>query len=551
MSRAKTNGKIPTAAAEPRTSIRCAIYTRKSSEEGLDQQFNSLDAQRDSAEAYIESQCGEGWVCLPERYDDGGYSGGNMERPALKRLLSDVEAGKIDVIVVYKIDRLSRSIMDFGRIAELLEQQSVSFVSVTQHINTSTSAGRLMLHVLLSFSQYERELVSERTRDKIAASRRKGIWSGGHPVLGYDMDKSQPGGARLIVNDIEADQVRDIFRLYLERGSLLSVAKELNARGWCTKAWNSRQGRAMGGKPYTKNRVFNLLTNQLLRGKVTHKGAIYEGQHESIVPQELWNSVQMQLEHNRRAGGVQVRNKHGALLKGLIRCAPCNRAMQHSHTRKGNRLYRYYICGSAQQKGWHTCPSKSVPAAEIEKFVVEQIRAIGHDPALVAATIEATQVQQQARLDELERDHRIVERELKRSGDALISASDNTDLLADLIDRIAGAEQRLRGITDEVATLERGSITEEEVIAALDDFDTLWEAMTLRERCRIFRLLIQRLSTTARKARSGCSSIHQVFGHCLTLRVRHRRKPRNGNGDDDDRTAGALRERATQSQTDS
>src|SRR6202142_2100722 len=212
--------------------VRCAIYTRKSTEEGLEQAFNSLDAQRESADAYIASQQQEGWTCLPERYDDGGFTGGNMERPALQRLLADIQAGRIDCVVIYKVDRLSRSLLDFARLMETFEQHQVSFVSVTQLFNTATSMGRLVLNVLLSFAQFEREIIAERTRDKIAATRRKGKWAGGRPLLGFDVD---PRGGRLLVNADEAERVRAIFALYLEHEALLPVVQELERRGWANK----------------------------------------------------------------------------------------------------------------------------------------------------------------------------------------------------------------------------------------------------------------------------------------------------------------------------
>ncbi len=282
--------------------IRCAIYTRKSSPKGLEQDFNTLDAQRESAEQYIASQAGEGWVCLPKRYDDGGFSGGNMDRPALKRLLADIDAGEIDCVVVYKIDRLSRSLADFARIAETLEEQGVSFVAVTQQFNSSTSMGRLMMNVLLSFAQFEREIISERTRDKIAATRRKGKWSGGRPLLGYDIDRSRPGAIRLVVNDDEAQRVRRIFELYLEHGSLMPVVKILNERGWRAKRWVTKKGVEMGGRPFEKGSLFKLLTNIPYLGKVTYKSEVHEGEHEAIVPEDLWRKVQVRLQRNVAPG---------------------------------------------------------------------------------------------------------------------------------------------------------------------------------------------------------------------------------------------------------
>src|ERR1700674_2074174 len=248
--------------------VRCAIYTRKSTEEGLEQNFNSLDAQREAALAYIQSQRHEGWKCLPARYDDGGFTGGNMDRPALQRLLADVEAGKIDCLVCYKVDRLSRSLLDFARIIGVFEKHHVSFVSITQQFNSATSMGRLVLNVLLSFAQFEREIISERTRDKIAATRRKGKWSGGLPLLGYDVDPTVP---RLVVNPKEAAQVRVIFDLYLEHQGLLPVVRELERRGWRTKAWATRKERKMGDKPFTKTSLHKLLTNATYAGKLRYK----------------------------------------------------------------------------------------------------------------------------------------------------------------------------------------------------------------------------------------------------------------------------------------
>ena len=254
--------------------IRCAVYTRKSTEEGLEQEFNSLDAQREAAEAFIASQRGEGWTCLPDRYDDGGYTGGNMERPALKRLLADIEGGHVGCVVVYKVDRISRSLLDFARMMETFEKSGVSFVSVTQQFNTTSSMGRLTLNILLSFAQFEREIISERTRDKIAAARRKGKWSGGRPILGFDVD---PRGGRLMVNEDEAARVRGIFELYLEHESLVATIKNLDSRGWNNKRWTNKKGRIAGGSPFNKHGLYNLLTNILYTGRITYKDEVHDG----------------------------------------------------------------------------------------------------------------------------------------------------------------------------------------------------------------------------------------------------------------------------------
>ena len=361
-----------------KATIRCAVYTRKSTSEGLEQDFNSLDAQRESAEAFIKSQAHEGWVCLPERYDDGGFTGGNIDRPALHRLLADIEAGKIDTLVVYKVDRLSRSLLDFARLMEVFDQRKVSFASVTQQFNTTHSMGRLTLNILLSFAQFEREIISERTRDKMRAARRKGKYVGGAPILGYDVI-----GARLVVNEAEAKRVRRIFSLYLEQQSLLPTVAELDRRGWTSKRWTTSKGRQRGGRPFTKTFLHQLLTNPAYSGKVRFDGVTYAGEHAAIVDADTFQKVQTLLRQNNRAGSASVPNKLGALLKGLLRCVPCECAMTPAHSKRGSRRYRYYTCSNAQRRGWKHCPSKSIPAAEIETYVLEQIKALGTDPTLM------------------------------------------------------------------------------------------------------------------------------------------------------------------------
>jgi DNA invertase Pin-like site-specific DNA recombinase len=283
--------------------VRCAIYTRKSSEEGLSQTFNSLDAQREAAEAYILSQREQGWAAVPERYDDGGFTGGNMDRPALQRLLADIEASRIDCVIVYKVDRLSRSLLDFARILDSFEQRQVSFVSVTQQFNTSMSLGRLTLNILLSFAQFEREIIAERTRDKMAAARRKGKWVGGIPVLGYDV---APQGGRLVVNPQEAEQVRNIFNLYLNCGSVIGVVQRLSQNGWTTKQWMTKSGKHRKGRPFNKNAVMALLSNVVYTGQVCHQGQLYPGEHEAILDRELWNEANRHLcENSARLRSVQ------------------------------------------------------------------------------------------------------------------------------------------------------------------------------------------------------------------------------------------------------
>jgi site-specific DNA recombinase len=482
--------------ASPQPNIRCAIYTRKSTDENLDRDFSSLDAQRECGEAFIRSQASEGWRCAPDRYDDGGFTGGNMERPALRRLLADIEAGRVDSVVVYKVDRLSRSLLDFAKMMEVFEKHNVSFVSVTQQINTGTSMGRLMMNVLLSFAQFEREIIGERTRDKIRAARRKGKWAGGHPILGYDID---PLGFKLVVNEEEAVQVRMIFDLYLQHESLIPVVEELAKCGWLNKRWTTRKGLVRGGRPFTKTSLHKLLTNVAYIGRIRYKAEIHDGEHVGIVDPDVWQRVQTILRRNGVSGGALVRNRFGALLKGLLRCVPCDRAMVPSiTTRSGTRRYRYYTCSHAQKCGWASCPSKAVPAGQLEKLVLQQIRAIGQDPAVVAETFAQAEAQANARVAELEVERKALERDLAAwNGDvqrvAMQGAENQVARLAELQDRIRAAEQRLTEVREEVAAYERERLTECDVEKALAGFDPVWQALTPREQTRIVQLLVQRV----------------------------------------------------------
>jgi len=362
--------------ATPPPVVRCAIYTRKSTEEGLDKEFNSLDAQREAAEAYIRSQQHAGWRGLPEHYDDGGFTGGNVERPALQRLLADCAAHKLDCVVVYKVDRFSRSLLDFAKMMEVLERHQVAFVSVTQQFNTASSMGRLVLNILLSFAQFEREIIAERTRDKIAAARRKGKWAGGMPLLGYDVD---PRGSKLIVNQAEAKRVRAILALFLEHQALLPLVQELAQRGWVNKRWLTRKGHPRGGKPFTLGSLRRLLGNVTYYGQVRYRTEVHPGEHQGVVDKPLWESVQALLKRQYPPSGRRVLNPYGALLRGRLYCAPCGCAMTPSHSTKGSKRYRYYICTGALKRGRQTCPAPSLSAGTIEQLVVEQILKRGPD----------------------------------------------------------------------------------------------------------------------------------------------------------------------------
>jgi site-specific DNA recombinase len=354
----------------PQQKLRCAVYTRKSSEEGLEMEFNSLEAQRESCEAYVASQRAEGWLLVPDRYDDGGFSGGTLDRPALKRLLADIEAGKIDIVVVYKIDRLSRSLMDFSRLVEVFDQHKVTFVSVTQSFNTTTSMGRLTLNILLSFAQFEREVIGERIRDKFAASRKRGMWMGGWAPLGYEVKDR-----KLIVNEVDAKLVRSIFQRFLKLGSATTLARQLIAENTRNKY----------NKLIDKGMLYKMLNNPVYIGVAMHKGISYPDEHVGIIDRKIWDKIQARFQENPRKRAAATRAQTPSLLKGIIYDAT-GTAMSPTHTRKRGRLYRYYVSQTVLKQGSADCPVARVPAAEIEKLVIDQVRLVLLSPEIIVQT---------------------------------------------------------------------------------------------------------------------------------------------------------------------
>jgi site-specific DNA recombinase len=396
--------------------LRCAVYTRKSSEEGLDMDFNSLDAQRESCEAYIASQKAEGWLPVADRYDDGGFSGGTMERPALQRLLADVKAGKVDVIVVYKIDRLSRSMLDFLNLVELFERHGVTFVSVTQSFNTKDAMGRMALNILVTFAQFERELIGERIRDKVAASRKRGKWMGGWTPLGYEVRDR-----KLIIYQADAERVRHIFKRFTQLKSATRLARELLAAGE-----RNRYGHLLD-----KGVLYKLLNNRVYIGEAVHKGTSYAGEHEAIIDRGLWDQVHAILKESPRKRANKARAQSPALLRGLL-FGPDSAAMSPTHTRKSGRLYRYYTSQTAMKRGGSDCPVRQVPAAEIERIVIDQIRTLLQSPEIVVRTWRA-------------------------------------------------------------ARKKRPEVTENDVRAALIEFEELWNELFPAEQARIIELLIERI----------------------------------------------------------
>ena len=489
--------------------VRCAIYTRKSTDEGLDRDFNSLDNQREAAESYIKSQRAEGWEALPDRYDDGGFSGGNTARPALQRLLADIEASKVDRVVVYKIDRLSRSLLDFARLADFFEKHDCSIVSVTQQLDTSTSMGRLTMNMLLSFAQFEREMVSDRTRDKMRAARRRGKWTGGMPPLGYDV---APEGGRLLVNKDEAAQIRAIFDLYLEKRSLMATVQELNRRGWRRKSWKTKEGRWREGKPWDVANLRRVIRDPIYTGMAKLGDQTFSGEHEAIVPKATFAAAQVTRHENHRTAGALLRNRQGALLRGILRCAPCDAAMVHAWSRRNGRVYRYYSCSSARKKGRESCPTRTIQAHQIEAFVLEQIRKIGTDPRLQRETFRQALAQgarQRRALVAEQKTLRGQSPRIRGEVDRLVRAVADADgpaaealrtALSEAQERVVRLESRQREVEQQVAELARLRVDEAEVGKALQSFTPIWDVLHVQERERILRLLIDSISYDGRSA---------------------------------------------------
>jgi|GEM_PF-31047 len=515
----------PTPHASP--PVRCAIYTRKSTDENLESSFNSLDAQREASENYIRSQQHEGWVALPERYDDGAISGATLERPALQRLLADVRQGKVDTIVIYKIDRLSRSLMDFTKLVEELEQFNVSLVSVTQQFNTTTSMGRLTMNILLSFAQFEREVSAERIRDKIAAEKKRGRWVGGQPPLGYEIDKAN---RRLVIIPDEAMVVRYVFRRFLQLRSMLLVAHDMNA-----KKYNSN-GRP-GKRPalWNKATVYRTLNNPAYVGLIRHHDQTYKGEHEAIIDQELWDEVHAILNTNPIVRGRATRSKSEALLRGLIRCGHCDMSMGITYTKKQGKQYRYYLCGHAEpstrpsaslrpgKSGRDACPVKSIPAGDVEAAVMLQLRRIFQAPEILGEAFRVVQQREESDRRSLEAERAALEKELAtlRTNASLLvqntfgrvsqSGDGNPQFVAEELHRMekqaADVQQKLSQVRAQLEMLacpERttgvdGQTTptsEPELFEELGVLDRVWGELFPAERERILRLMVESITVT-------------------------------------------------------
>ena len=511
--------------SKPTRDVRCAIYTRKSHEEGLDQEFNSLDAQRQSGEARIESQRHEGWKLIRKRYDDAAYSGGTLERPALRTLLADIEAGYIDCVVVYKVDRLSRSLLDFAKLINLFDEHGVSFVSVTQQFNTTTSMGRLTLNILLSFAQFEREIIGERIRDKKQATARLGKYVGGGPILGLDVVNK-----KYVVNREEAKLVRDIFDRFEKLHSCRKVAVALNAEGYRTKVRpTTKSGKQRGGKPWRQRSVYDLLTNRRYIGQVVHKGKAYPGEHEATVPTEQFERVQKQLSANKTYTHMhQV--KRFVLLRRMIRCGHCGGRVQPTWTRKAGREYRYYACTKKVKEGYGQCPLPNLPAGEIETAVVDQLRALLRHPDVIARTYReigkaggtGPDPATLAKLDEL----RMRREQTQKSIRAVLNVADQDEgFMAGELKRLSAELKSLdKTIGDLEAKATKGAPVElDRVGEALRAIDPVWDVLFPEEQRRIAQLLVEDItvSTSGIDIRFRTNGIEQIVEELQPIEERH------------------------------
>ncbi|MCE5322418.1 recombinase family protein [bacterium] len=484
---------------ERKQGMRCAIYTRKSTEKGLEQEFNSLDAQREACEAYIASQRHEGWIALTEHYDDPGFSGGNIERPGLKKLMRDIERGKIDCVVFYKLDRLSRSLLDFVKLAEFFDQHKVTFVSITQQFSSTTAMGRLILNILLSFAEFERAISAERVRDKIAAAKRKGKYLGGTPAYGYDVDYKK---TKLIVNQEEAKLVREVFKRFIETGSCLEIARELNSKGIPTKSWTTKNGSFHQGGPWNTQHLYRVLNNRTYLGETVHKDKSYPGEHEAIVPKSLWEKVQQIFSSGTARKKGQETHEVKSLLRGIIRCGHCDKSMVGTYTRKKNKIvYRYYTCSSVIKNGYSSCSVRSVPAGEIEKAVIGQVRALLQSPEVIAETFRAARDLQEQEIRSLQDEKTNLEMrmvELKAAASELVSGNfekgTTTDRFSELNDDIQKTRRILIETDERLSELTAGSLTEQDVADALRKLDPVWDELFPSEQHRILRSLVERVT---------------------------------------------------------
>ena len=482
------------ARAQRPTTVRVAIYARKSVNKGQGGEFGSIEAQREAVEGYIASQREQGWAALPTHYDDLGESGATTKRPAFQRLLADIDAGAIDLVAVYRLDRLSRSQRDFLELMDWLDERGVTFVSVTERFDTTTPMGRFALGITIQVAQLERETTALRIKDKVLASRRKGMWTGGVPLLGYDSVE-----AKLIVNEPEAAQVREAYRLYLDLGSLRETVAELTRRGIVGKTWTTRAGKLRLGADFTKNSLATLLRSPLYVGKIHAEGELHDGLHEAIVDEETWAAVQDQLAaHRPVTRPKQGRTKTGALLQGLLRCGVCGEAMGPHSTRRHGRLYVSYVCQTIQKQGARACPGSRAAAHDIDGFVVSQLKTLGSNAGLQAETVAAAKTARTERLAELrvqEREARTDTQRLEAESKALAGESGPrvVQRRADIEHALGSAHERQGDAQAENKALKGATLRAADLRAALASFMPLWGELFPAERARVLNLLIERV----------------------------------------------------------
>ena len=479
---------------------RCAVYVRKSTAAGLEMEFSSLDAQREACEAYIRAQHDSGWRLLPDRYEDGGFTGANLERPGFQRLMADIEAGRLDVVVVQKVDRLSRSLFDFAGVMDRFRNAGVAFVSVTQNFNTADAMGRMTLNMLMTFAEFEREMIAERTRDKIGAARRKGKWTGGTVPLGYDsIDK------KLVVNEYEAMVAGEIFDLYEKHQSARTVAQTLNERGRTTKRHESRNGKVRPGHRWNKDSVLRALRCPIYAGLVRSGGKLFPAEHDAIIEKVQWERVQALL--GEKSGEPTLRSRNPAyLLRGTLRCALCGHAMTPASTRKKRgKEFRYYRCVRREKGGNAACTARSLPAKAIEDFVVGWIREVTQKADFASDVQERLTEQIAERQRRLDTERHALPKEIARLStegrrlvEVLAQANGTTTRLVE--ERIEGIgnligkhERRLQEIGRDRADLDRISVEAGWVTEALQHFETVWDAMTLENRVRLVHAIVERV----------------------------------------------------------
>ncbi|XXF79767.1 recombinase family protein [Myxococcaceae bacterium GXIMD 01537] len=479
----------------PTDAKRCAVYTRKSTAAGLEMEFNSLDAQREACLAYVQRQ--PGWALVDESYDDGGFTGANMERPAFQRLLQDVDAGRVDVVVVYKVDRLSRSLLDFAKVMERFNAAGASFVSVTQNFSTADAMGRLTLNMLMSFAEFEREMISERTRDKVAAARRKGKWTGGRAPLGYEVKDK-----RLVVNEYEAVVVREAFELYLQHQQASTVSRLLNETGRKTKRYEAQSGATHAARRWTTQDVLRLLRSPLYAGFVPYGDEMHPGEHPAIVDRSTFHRVQNMLE----GPGLQYHGRNpDYVLRGLLRCGLCGEAMTPGSTRKGTREYRYYRCVTRDKKGKEECRASPIPAAALEDFVVARLQEVSVGEGFAAQVHARLTARLEEKHQALRAERAQLPKELaKRAGESAKWVESLSKLGGParriVEEKLTAAEEEAAGMKKRLAEVERalGAMEGEKLEAAwvaraLADFDAVWDALTAANRGRLLQALVGRV----------------------------------------------------------